>query len=199
MVVAVALGVALAAALLAGCGSSGGTTTTAPVAMASRLPPAGLVAGAAVRSTRELPTAIDLAGALRRADDPATGQAVRRLEDAGYAGGAIREWRGTDPTEGLTLMRAWVARLRDGAAVRRELQATIAEARSGQPASDVAIPGAPDARGILIDPGAGRAATLLVAAPRGGDLVAVQAVAPGAAALPADAIARAFGRFVAGP
>ncbi|HJZ60813.1 MAG TPA: hypothetical protein VKD47_01520 [Miltoncostaeaceae bacterium] len=193
-----ALCAVLAASLVAGCGSSGGTTTAAPVAMASRLPPAGLVAGTTVRSTRELPTAIDLAGAVRRAGDPGTASAVQRLEAAGYAGGAIREWRGTDPSEGLTLMRGWVARLRDGGAARRELQATVAEARNGQPASDVAIPGAPDGRGILIDPGPGRAATLLLAAPRGSDLVALQAVAPSAAALPADAIARAFGRFVAG-
>jgi hypothetical protein len=211
---------AAALAAAAGCGGSTVTeavttdrppgTTASPVPSAptapaaptapsgdleGRLPPEDALAGLRTGRIQELPSPQALVDALYRAGDPSRDAAERRLAQAGYEAGVLRDQSGEDPSAGPAMLRAYVMRLRDVAAARAEVDDAVDEVRatSTAPARDVDVPGVPDARGIRVDISQGevRGGVVFVTFPAGPYVQGLQVVARSEAALPEDELVAA--------
>jgi len=183
-----------------------GTAPTAPTApsgdLEGRLPPEDALAGLRPGRIQELPSPQALVDALYQAGDPSREAAERRLAQAGYGGGVLRDQSGEDPSTGPALMRAYVIRLRDAAAARAEVDDAVDEVRatSTAPARDVDVPGVPDARGIRVDVSLAGVdgGVVFVTFPAGPYVHGLQVVSRSEAALPEDELVAAARDLYAG-
>jgi hypothetical protein len=207
---------ALAAALV-GCGggsapdvtvtvtTGGGTTATAPAtatggstqgtaSLGDRLPADDALPGLRAGDVRELPTAAAFVRALYQRGDPSLPAAQARFEAAGYDGAALKDQIGSDPSSGLALSRAYVARLRSPAEAQREVGESVEEVKrtSTAAARDVAVPGIPGARGLelTVRQGSSRARVLFVTFAGGRYLYGIQEFARADADFPQEEILR---------
>jgi hypothetical protein len=211
---AVAASLALAVAA-AGCGGSGATVTetvttgiesvvsaapsppttaTAPPEAlgADDLPPEDAVAGVRPASPETLATASALVDKLYAQGDPNKPAGIRRFEEAGYAGGVVRDQPGRDSSAGLALLRSYAIALRDEAAARREVVAGVDEVRRTTPATitDVPVAGVPGARGLRvdIDQAGTRGTIVFITFAAGASVYGLQGVSQGDAPMPQDEI-----------
>ena len=216
----VAVALALGAGL-AGCGGSDDTVTetvtssaatsvaTAPTAPATTadtatapapaaalgeddLPPQDAVAGVRPAEISRLATAAAFVDTLYAQGDPEKPAAARRLQDAGYAGGIVRDQAGEDPKAGLALLRSYALALRDDAAARQEVTDGVEEVRRTAPADirDIEVPDVPGARALRvdIDQSGARGAIVFVTFAAGDTVYGLQGVSQGDAPLPEQEI-----------
>jgi hypothetical protein len=130
------------------------TTPTAPSGdLESRLPAEDAVSGLASGTARDLPTSQDLVDALYTANDPTKPKAEERYANAGYAGGVLRDQRGSDPTTGLALLRVYVVQLGSEDAAAGEVNASIEEIKGSTAlqTDDLDVPDIPTARALTAD------------------------------------------------
>ena len=217
----VAVALAMGAGL-AGCGGSDATVTetvtsaaatsvaTAPTAPAETatspatspapavalgeddLPPQDAVAGVRPAEITRLATADAFVDTLYAQGDPEKPAATRRLQDAGYAGGIVRDQTGEDPKAGLALLRSYALALRDDAAARQEVTDGVEEVRRTAPAAirDIDVSDVPGARALRvdIDQSGARGAIVFVTFAAGDTVYGLQGVSQGDAPLPEQEI-----------
>jgi hypothetical protein len=106
-----------------------------------------------------LPTPGDLVDTLNFVGEAGRARSIARLRAAGYAGGAVREQKGTRP---VTLVRSYVFRLGSAANARMEVVASIAEVRPNTSLDYEEIPlrGVPTGRAFRTTLDIGRNATV---------------------------------------
>jgi hypothetical protein len=170
------------------------TTASAPSAAlgADDLPPEDAVPGVRAAPPATLATATALVDKLYAQGDPNKPAAAKRFEDAGYAGGIVRDQSGEDVATGLALLRSYALALRDEAAAQAEVEAGVAEVRRTTPATitDVAVSDVPGARGLRvdIDEGGTRGSIVFVTFAAGANVYGLQGVSQGDAPMPQDEI-----------
>lgn len=177
----------------AGTAPAGTTATTASVTIGEeRLPPQDALPGVKVGSLRQLADAQAFVDALYQTGDPSKPRAVARLQSAGYAGGALRDQVGEDPSKGIALLRAYAIALRDDAAAQTEVDAAVEEvkAQTSAPTTDLTVDDLPGARGlhVEVDQGGVRGSVAFVTFAAGPYVYGLQGVSTDDAALPQDAI-----------
>jgi hypothetical protein len=183
-------------------GTTAPTATTAPTvptapsgALEDRLPPEDALAGLRPGRIQELPTAQTVVDALYQAGDPARDAAERRLSQAGYEDGVLRDQAGEDPASGPALLRTYVIRLRDDAAARTEVDDAVdeVEATSTAPASAVDVSEIPDARALRVELSQGGVSggVVFVTFPAGPYVHGLQVVSRSGAALPEEELVAA--------
>ena len=220
-IAASAAAVALVAAVAAGCGGSSSSevtttvttdaattaaaSTTAPATTAAatpttaaqtvgeeNLPPQDALAGVKTGTVQQLGSATAFVDALYQAGDPSKPKAVSRLESAGYAGAALRDQVGEDPSKGIALFRTYSVKLRDETAAQGEVDAAADEvkAQTTAPTTDVAINDIPGARGLRVevDQGGVKGKVTFVTFAVGPYVYGLQGVSTNDAALPQDEI-----------
>jgi len=184
---------ATTAATTSGGATTAPATTTAGATIGDEsLPPQDAISGVSVASAQQLPTATSFVDALYQSGDPVKPKAVSRLEAAGYAGGALRDQVGEDPSAGIALFRSYALELRDHAAAQGEVDDAVDEvkAQTSAPTTDVDVSDIPGARGLHVEVDQsgvkGKVAFVTFAA---GDMVyGLQGVSTSDAALPQDEI-----------
>ena len=126
------------------------STSTAPSALASRLPPQDAVPGLSPGDPKDLPTVDSLIDALYQQGDPTRPAARLRFTTGGFQEAVLRDQTGTDPATGVGLLRTYVIRLGTPAAASREVRASVDEVKrtTNAPIHDIAVPGVPGARGL---------------------------------------------------
>lgn len=141
-------------------GTTGAPSATAPATTGSatrigadRLPPADAIGGVRPGKLRRLADPQAFVDALYQAGDPTKPVAADRLEEAGYAGGALRDQEGQDPTTGIALFRSYAFRLADDEAAQSEVDAAVKEVEdsTAQSAAPLAVPDVPGARGLRVE------------------------------------------------
>jgi hypothetical protein len=170
-----------------------GGTSTAPVAKLTKadLPPEDAVSGVHSGTPRTIDSASEFVDVLYQTGDPAKPAAVRRLEDAGYRTAILRDQAGTDPENGIALLRSYAIQLGSPEAAKKEVGDAVAEVKSASAAktSDIDT-GIPDAQGLRvdIDQGAIQGAVVFVTFPVGSRVYGIQAVATSGGNLDQDAL-----------
>jgi hypothetical protein len=173
-----------------------GGTSTAPVAKLTKadLPPEDAVAGVHPGTPRTIDSASEFVDVLYQTGDPAKPAAVRRLEDAGYRTAILRDQAGTDPENGIALLRSYAIQLGSPEAAKKEVGDAVAEVKSASAAktSDIDT-GIPDAQGLRvdIDQGAIQGAVVFVTFPVGSRVYGIQAVATSGGNLDQEALLKA--------
>jgi hypothetical protein len=185
--------VAIAGAVvgLAACGGgkSGVTasTSTAPAALADRLPPQDSIPGLNPGDPKRLPTVDSLIDAFYQQGDPSRPGARARFLAGGFRQAVVRDQTGKDPAKGIGLLRTYVIQLGSPAAASREVKASVDEVKRGTkaPTSDVVVPGVPGARGlgVTVTTGGTTAHVALITFAAGRYLYGYQAFARGGADL----------------
>lgn len=157
-----------------------------------RLPPPDALAGLRSGSVRVIDDPEEFVDALYQAADPSKPAAVARLTAGGYAGGALRDQVGTNPTEQIALFRTYAIALRDEAAAQSEVDAAVQEVRDSttEPTTDIALDDIPGAQGLHvdIDQGTVQGAVAFVTFAAGPYVYGLQGVSTDEAALPQDEI-----------
>ena len=209
---------ALTVGATAGCGGSSSTATTtadgpppatvpstssAPTTAgvtappstavgAEQLPPPDALAGLRSGSVRVIADPADFVDALYQAGDPIKPAATARLRSGGYAGGALRDQVGINPTEQIALFRTYAILLRDDAAARAEAAAAVQEVRDSTtaPTTGIALPDIPGAQGlhVEIDQDGVMGAVAFVTFAAGPYVYGLQGISTDDAALPQDEI-----------
>lgn len=133
------------------------TSSTAPdtagpeLSLLERMPPADAYPGVNAGEAESIPTAIGMTERLYASGDPARIPAADALDEAGYAGGYLRDDRGQDPATGLALFRSYVFEL--GAAedaVEQTNDSADEVLRTTALDTDTFdVPDIPDARGVV--------------------------------------------------
>lgn len=159
-----------------------GGASTAPAAKLTTadLPPQDAVAGVNSGTPRTIDSASEFVDVLYQTGDPAKPAAVRRLEGAGYRTAILRDQAGTDPQNGIALLRSYAIQLGSPEAAKKEVGDAVDEVRSASAAktSDIDT-GIPDGQGLRvdIDQGAVQGAVVFVTFPVGSRVYGIQAVA----------------------
>lgn len=150
------------------------TATDAGAELELRMPSQESVPGLGSGDVRRLPTADDLVNALYTANDPTAATARARLAAAGYEGGVLRDQNADG--SGPRLLRVYILRLRDRAAARAEVDASVQEIKATTtfPITDVTLPDA-DGKGLRID--ANNTDILFVTFAAGRDVYGIQSFA----------------------
>ena len=148
--------------------------------MADRLVPEDSVPGLMPGRVRAMPTPGALVRTLYSPLDPDAPAAVARLRGAGYREGALRDQVGTEPFEGIGLLRSYAFRLASPSRARAEVQATVAEvvrSAGGRRSRPSGLPGGQMVE-IKIGAGLSAQAIVFVTFPVGRDVIGIQAFAP---------------------
>lgn len=171
-------------------------TTEAPDAGGSdaeaRLPAPGVLDGTNPGSVVDMPDAEDMTTALYAEGDPARIPAAEALDDAGYAGGALRDDTGTDPQEGVALFRTYVMELGDAEAAEAEVVRSVQEvlATTQLDTTSFPVPDIPGASGVSAQGSQGGVdlAVMFIAFPADGHVYGFQVVAQDRDAIDADRV-----------
>ncbi len=170
-------------------------TTTAPPGALSEsrdLPPQDAVAGVRAGTVKTLATAKQFVDALYAEGDPGKPAAQTRFENAGYAGGILRDQLGETPETDIALLRTYALALRDPAAAQGEVDAGADEIRRTTQATitDIDLPDIPGARGLRveIDQAGTKGSVVFITFAAGSDVYGLQGVSKSGAALPQDEI-----------
>lgn len=164
-----------------------GTTEAEPTAPGSdlalldRMPPPDAYPGVNPGEAVSVPTAIGMTERLYATGDPARIPAAEALDEAGYAGGYLRDDRGTDPRSGVALFRSYVFQLAtDEDAVEQTDDSADEVLRTTALDTDTLdVPGIPDARGVVAtgSQGGTELAVAFIVFPAGPYVYGLQAVA----------------------
>lgn len=171
-----------------------GTTATTPsggALTAADLPPDDAVGGVGQGTPRTIDSASEFVDVLYQNGDPAKAGAVNRLEDAGYQTAILRDQAGTDPQNGIALLRSYAISLRDADAAKKEVGDAVDEVRNASAAQSTDIDtGIPDGQGLRvdIDQGTIQGAVIFVTFPVGANVYGIQAVATSGGNLDEDEI-----------
>jgi hypothetical protein len=158
------------------------TTSDAPdLTLAQRLPPEDAMSGTNPGTPRNMPAASDLTATLYSPGDPAQTPAAEGLDEAGYAGGILRDDTGTDPANDIALFRSYVMELGGDTQAQDEVVRSVQEVL-GTTALDTnsfPVPGIPGASGVSAQgtQGGQTLAVVFIAFPVGPYVYGLQAVA----------------------
>ncbi len=167
----------------------GGTSTAAAALTAADLPPANAISGVGKGTPRTIDSASEFVDVLYQNGDPAKPAAVTRLEDAGYKTAILRDQAGTDPENGIALLRTYAIALGSPDQAKQEVSDAVDEVRNASAAQSRDIDtGIPDGQGLRvdIDQGGVQGAVVFITFPVGSQVYGIQAVATNAGNLDQD-------------
>jgi hypothetical protein len=177
--------------------SSTAPTTTAPATRigADHLPAVDALSGVAAGKLRHLADAQAFVDALYKPGDPTKPVAAARLEGAGFAGAALRDQQGQDPTTGIAVFRTYAFKVRDHEAAQAEVDAAVKEVEdaASQQTSPLPVSGVPGARGlrVQIDQNGVSGEVTFVTFAAGAYVFGLQGVSAAGASQPQDEIIKA--------